>query len=113
MEEVIVHSGSASIPVEGGATISDRLAAYGISHEAAKDGCRYLSWQGQSIGAADAFQAIALLDFLDAVTGAGTLPAEDFDKMIEDCKNPSPASIELRERLNRARLRVSPQDAAA
>lgn len=49
-------------------TISDRLARYGIAHEAAGANGRLLSHQGRSIGFAHSDQAVNLLELLDGLT---------------------------------------------
>lgn len=49
-------------------TISDRLASYGITHEAAGANGRLLSHQGRSVGFAHSDQAVSLLELLDGIT---------------------------------------------
>lgn len=51
------------------ASISDQLAAYGITHDGTAGGDHYLRWNGESIGRAHAAQAVTLLRMLDRLTG--------------------------------------------
>lgn len=49
-------------------TISDRLARYGITHEAAGANGRLLSHKGRSIGFAHSDHAVNLLELLDGLS---------------------------------------------
>jgi hypothetical protein len=49
-------------------TISERLAAYGVNHEAAGHSRRLLTWSDRPIGLADSAEATALLQLLDAAS---------------------------------------------
>lgn len=71
----LVHSAaSGSIPVEDGAsvadTISDRLARYGVTHQAAGANGRYLSFRGRGMGYAHSDQAVVLLELLDSLSAS-------------------------------------------
>jgi hypothetical protein len=53
---------------EADQTISDRLARYGVTHQAAGAGGRLLYFKGRGMGYAHSDQAEALLDLLDTVS---------------------------------------------
>jgi hypothetical protein len=51
-------------------SISDRLADWGVDHEAGSDQPRVVRWHGKSLGMMDAEQASNLLALLDYWAGA-------------------------------------------
>lgn len=55
-------------------TISERLASYGVTHEAAGANGRLLSYRGRGLGFAHSDQAVALLDLLDSLRTPTTPP---------------------------------------